>query len=92
MHEPLSRIATVGLTFQQPYSELEIAVELVRESVAVAAISKALISAHCYESSMQQVHFTGEVRFVNAMMHRMKGQQNRKRTIFNCESNLHLVK
>lgn len=89
--EPLRRVATAGLKFQQLYSELEIEVQLERESNAASSSS----SHHPTESfSDHKINFVGQGRYVcrNGQHNQQKKHQQRKRACFNCGSEAHLIK
>lgn len=87
---PLGCIATARLTFQQLYAELDIAVQINRESVAVATITSLVhISGN---DSVGKVHFIGQGNFAHGKKSVKNLRTARKRTCFNCGSDSHLVK
>lgn len=89
--EPLSRIATGNLSFQQLYSELEISVQLERESSIAAASSQASEVIPSTNRTANQILFNGQGRFIRANHKPKSFATNRKRSCFNCGSESHLV-
>lgn len=94
--EPLSRVATAGLKFQQLYAELEIAVQLERESNAAASLHATIPGG-----TSSNIHFTGQGRYVHRNGNNNNRKKNvnnsrqssqRKRSCFNCGSDTHLIK
>lgn len=87
--EPLSRIATAGLSFQQLYAELEIAVQLERENMAAELKRKAAVTLNSTE--IASINFLGQAGYT-------KGTRGKRKTFFkkpncfNCGSTSHLVK
>lgn len=88
---PLSRVATEGLTFQQLYSELEIAVQLERESLAASSSSP---RTHIPTTDADRINFVGQGKYVrrNGQNGHQKQRPPRKRACFNCGSDKHLIK
>lgn len=86
--EPLSRVATAGLTFQQLYAELEIAVQLERESADASASNQTTSTP---TGALAKIHFSGQGKYIRRP-NQQKQQTQRKRACFNCGSESHLVK
>lgn len=91
-HEPLGQNATSGLSFQQLYSELKIAVLLEKESSAITLNTIPIPSFP--RSDISKVHFSGQGRCVHSFEHGRKQNRfrNQKRSCFNCRSTSHLVR
>lgn len=87
---PLGRIATAGLTFQQLYAELQIAVQLGRESIAaVATITPVQIFSNI---SVERVHFMGQRKFARGRKSAKNLKTEHKCICFNCVFEAHLLK
>lgn len=86
--EPLSRIATAALSFQQLYAELEIAVQLERESAAASSTRKVV---QPLPSTTEKINFTGQGKY-NHRSDSHTEKMNRKRSCFNFGSENQLIK
>lgn len=89
--EPLSRIATNNLSFQSLYAELEIAVQLNRESKAAMARDNANDNSKT-TSSPHIVNFSGQGKAYGQRYNKKFKKGSKTRACFNCNSTDHLVR
>lgn len=71
-HEPLSRIATHNLSFQQVYGELEAALQLHKEAHMAQLKDKASNTLRQTDEKLVPVHYSGQGRYA----YRQKGQHS----------------
>lgn len=95
-HEPLSRVATQGLTFQQLYGEIEAALQLHKESQLVASRDDAARLQVVQDEGEALINFTGQGRYLKPYRDKNVGQKSFDPLsitgCFNCEDPSHVLK
>lgn len=98
--EPLSRVATCGLSFQQLYGELEAAVQLEKESKIAKLRDRATDNARDRSDEAVAINFAGQGRYnyPRHQVHTKKDMQKKKHDpltvmgCFNCDDPAHMAK
>lgn len=95
-HEPLSRVATHGLSFQQLYGELEAALQLEKEAEIMKQRDRATQAIREKHDEVVGVNYAGQGRYIRKQNFR-KSYKSRKNPLeisgcFNCDDPSHMIK